>query len=182
MFENINSVDWDSLKQAHGTSGHVPASLLGLISDDPNLQMASYWKLENYILVQSDLYEAAYYVIPFLIEILKSDNHTAKKYAYELIYEIANGHAPESLKCVHDGEEVSLSNACRQAIGAEIDLYISEVKNTSSAVRANALTLLISLIDNKDKIISSLEDLLDRDPSTPFKILLRKGIDEIKNS
>lgn len=73
MFEKINEIDWKGLRQAHGDARQVPEAIKGLISEEEQVRRQSYWLLDNYVVLQSDLYEAALYVVPFLLEILSSD-------------------------------------------------------------------------------------------------------------
>lgn len=181
MFEKLNDVDWENLKQAHGNARHVPEAIKGLVSNDPEIREASYWKLDNYVVLQSDLYEAAFYIIPFLVEILKSDILFGRNYVYDLLFEIANGYASEDLLCVYGNKEVPLKDACRNAIANEIELYLFEVRNSSSKFRLDALGLLISLDEYEEKIIPELAEILKHEDSSEFEVELRKSISELKS-
>lgn len=70
MLEKINKIDWKGLRQAHGDADHIPEAIKGLLSEDEQISERSYWLLDNYVVLQSDLHEAALYVVPFLLEIL----------------------------------------------------------------------------------------------------------------
>lgn len=181
MFESINKIEWDNLKEAEGTSSGVPNALRGLISEDPEIQKASYWKLDNHVVLQSDLYEAAYYVIPFLLEIIKAGGRSGRNYVYDLLYEIANGYAPDDSLCVHNGQELPLTDACRKAVSDGIDLYFSELGDKSSAGREKALELLISLGESEKTILPRLNALLALEEESEFRKLLEEGVSKLND-
>ena len=163
MFETIKDVNWSKLDQAHGKSDHIPEAINGLVSNDKDIRDASYWKLDNYIVLQSDLYEAAFHVIPFLIEILDSDIQHGRNNIYDLLFEIANGSAPDDIKCVYHGEETELTTACHSLILNHEKVYLDEISNVFSLSRMKALELLVSLTENTEKKISFLSDILNKE-------------------
>lgn len=179
MFNEIQEVNWADLKQAHGNSEHVPEAIKGLISNNENEQEASYWKLDNHVVLQGDLYQAAFYVIPFLLEILVSKIKIGRKYVYDLLFEIANGFAAEEATCVYDGVELSLTDACKKAVLGGVDLYLEEVADISSLCRANALDLMISLEEDSDRIITRLNEIKAQEADLDFRLKLEEAISEI---
>mgnify|MGYP000571271690 CR=1 FL=1 len=179
MLDEIEKINWTELKQAHGNSGHVPDAIRGLISGDRKEQEASYWKLDNHIVLQGDLYQAAFYVIPFLLEILGSKVKSGRSYAYDLLFEIANGFAPEETICVYDGVSLPLTEACKNAVVGGVDLYLGEVSDISSVCRENALDLLISLEEQIDHIVISLNTIKDKETDSEFRCKLEEAIAEI---
>ena len=179
MLENISQVDWNRIKQASGNASHVPEAVKGLVSDDHSIREAAYWKLDNHIVLQSDLYEAAYYVIPFLLEILRSDVQQGRDYVYDLLFEIANGCAPEEVMCTYSGREIELTDACRMAVSDEFELYLLEVSNKSSSCREKALELLVSVSDGIGDIKTSLSGLLLSESDSEFSGVLRDAITEL---
>lgn len=181
MFENIDKIEWEKLRQADGFATNVPSALRGLVSDDPEVQRASYWKLDNHVVLQSDLFEAAYYVIPYLLEIVKMDQFIEKKYVYDLLYEIANGYAPDESLCVIDGQSVPLKTACRKAVSEGIDLYFSELKDNTSPNRDKALELLVSLAKTESTILPALKDVLAREKNLKIKKLLEESVNELSH-
>jgi hypothetical protein len=145
MFDRIDDVQWAALEQAHGTAEHIPLALRGLMSSDVEIRNSSYWKLDNHVVLQSDLYQAAYFIIPFLLEILRSCEEEIKTCAYNLLHEIANGYAPDEVRCMHRGGEVSLVGACRAAIMEGCDLFLEDSLNSSS-INADQAANLLSLL------------------------------------
>ena len=176
----LNAIDWANLKQAHGTSAHVPDALRGLVSDDPEIQKSAYWKLDNFIVLQSDLFESAYFVVPFLVEILTSQPQTDLRYIYDLLFEIGNGSAPESQRCYHKGVSLSLKAACRQAVADAVNVYLSEVGNLQSKYRLNALDLLVSWHEFKHGILPTLERLYRIEQGSDFGAELKRAISDLQ--
>ncbi len=177
MLEMMEQVDWKAIKQANGAATSVPSALRDLISGDAKVRESAYWTLDNHVVLQSDLYEAAYYVLPFLIEILRSGTIAGREYVYDLLTEIANGYAPESEKCLYKGEEVPLAEGCKAVVADEIDLFVQEVENTDSDFRNNALELLIVLRERK--IIPTLKQLFADERNPEFAALLETAILEL---
>jgi len=181
MFSDIEKIDWSILKQAHGDSSHVPTAIKGLISSDIKEQESSYWKLDNHVVLQGDIYQAAFYVIPFLIEILKSSIFHGRGYVYDLLFEIANGYAPEEVLCDYDGKMYPLTEACKKAIADDFDVFVAEVANQLSDYRENALDLLISLEDNKEGIVAELSVVRENEIDFEFGVKLDEAISEVQN-
>jgi len=145
MLESIRSIEWMKLKQAHGDASHVPEAVEQLISDDEEKREKAYWELDNNVVLQSDLYEAAFYIIPFLLEILRSNIAVGREHVYALLAGIANGFAPEAATILINGKRIPLSIACRNMVLDHINIYLDEVQNQASDYRDSALDLLMSL-------------------------------------
>ena len=89
MLDNLHTEGWSSLKTVVGTAAHVPDAIMGLLSDNPDDVESAYWKLENYVVVQSDLSESAAYLPKYLEEVLLKAKY--KGSAIELLFQIGNG-------------------------------------------------------------------------------------------
>ncbi|WP_137940384.1 hypothetical protein [Chitinivorax sp. B] len=180
MFNGIGDINWATLKQAHGFADHVPEAIKGLISDDEKEQESSYWRLDNYVVLQGDLYQSAFYVIPFLIEVVNSEVKSGRAYVYDLLIEISNGYAVDDVLCVFDGEEYPLGEACKRAIGSSYKSFLAEISDLSSNCRESALDLLISIEDNQDEIISELLVVRGRESDDQFRRKIDEAVTEIR--
>ena len=180
MFDEIGKINWAELKQANGYSGHVPEAIKGLISADKLDQEASYWKLDNHVVLQGDLYQAAFYVVPFLLEILASKVKNGRAYTYDLLFEIANGFALEETPCVYNGDTLPLTEACKSAVVGGVDLYLNEVSNISSTCRENSLELLVSLGERAEYILINLQKIEGEETDSYFRSKLKEAIVEIR--
>jgi hypothetical protein len=182
VFEKMNGIDWRNLQQAHGTASHVPEAIKGLVSEDERVRERSYWLLDNYVVLQSDLYEAALFVVPFLLEILSSEIEHGRDLVYDLLFEIGNGYAPPEVSCKGlNGETVSLGEACRDAVLEGLNIYLGEVKTVDSKARLKALELLASLNEIEDTIRIELEDILSKEENGAFRVELKRVVKEMVN-
>lgn len=183
MFNQIDSVNWEQLQQAHGNAATVPSAIKNLISEDAKTREVSYWQLDNHIVLQSDLYEASFYVIPFLVEILQSNTSLGRDYVYDLLFEIANGYAAQEVKCSYDGQELELREACRAAIIGFLSVFLNEVTDFNSGYREQALDLLMSLTEAKEKIVPVLSEILSNEKTeSDFVNKLNEAIAELNTS
>jgi len=180
MFNSIENIQWSDLKTANGTAKGVPDAIRGLISENEEIRNASYWKLDNHVVLQSDLYESAFYVLPFLFEILNSESKNGKRYVYDLLFEIANGYAPENEVCTLNGREMELTEACRLLIIGELNVILNEVSDIESEFRTNALELLIAFGDRKADIVPMLLKILENEDSD-FSDNLKEAISELED-
>jgi len=180
MLEGLGSVNWSNLKTAGGDASTVPDAIRGLISEDPAVQEASYWKLDNHVVLQSDLFDSAPSVVPFLLEILSSRAGYGLCRVFDLLYEIANGYAAKDIVVDFDGEEMSLVTACRKASLRGLDLYFRELSDDSSSAREKALELIVSFGEKKQVIVPRLEELLAKESDPDFGKQLQQAIAEIE--
>jgi hypothetical protein len=114
MLERLETVPWARLKCLGGFSDHVPAAVRDLVSDDPKIVEAAYWRLENHVVAQGELHEAAAYLPSILIEAL--DLATCKGAILELLFQIGNGRSAEAPE---------LQRVCHAAVVNGLDRWIA---------------------------------------------------------
>jgi len=179
MLDDLDKLNWSALKTAHGDASHIPGAIRGLIAEDKQTREMSYWKLENYVVLQSDLYEAAFYVVPFLLEILSSDIKEGRERVYDLIFEIGNGYAPKRYKIKNlDGELTSLAEACRASVIKGMEVYINEVQDKTSQAREKALDVLFSLEEKWNTVLDSLRTIYLDEQDEIFKKRVYEVLEE----
>ena len=66
MLENLNSINWKSLKHAFGSAEDVPIYILDLLSSDKKIREGAIEILGHSIYHQGTIYQATGYTIPFL--------------------------------------------------------------------------------------------------------------------
>ncbi|TQF70729.1 hypothetical protein [Pseudoalteromonas luteoviolacea] len=105
MIEHIHeNEDWASLKTNVGDAKHVPDAILALLSDDEDEVERAYWKIDNHVVLQSDLSESAKYVPKYLEEVLIKAKF--KGSTLELLFQIGYGASPNK----------DLENECYQQV------------------------------------------------------------------
>jgi hypothetical protein len=141
----MENIDWNKIRTAHGTAEHIPYSLEKLKSKIFDERKDGYWELDNYVVLQSDLYEAAYYIIEPLIEML---NETIEKdFILKLLIEISMGYAPEEIKI--NGIENNLQDACDKLLKSKItELEIIREKTIDKKYK-NKIEELVNIIKEK---------------------------------
>lgn len=70
--KDLFKIAWHEKAVASGKADNVPNALAGLLSPDETVRNRSYWQLDNEVVCQSDLYEAAHFAIPYLIHSLSA--------------------------------------------------------------------------------------------------------------
>jgi len=146
--ESISHVRWNEIKVASGKADHVPEALIGLLSPDEEMQERSYWRLDNEVVLQSDLYEAAYFVIPFLLQMLDERVPHGRERIYDLLYEIANGDAPSTSLCrTRDGRLMPLREACTEELSRGLRIFDRDTVDEDPRIKAKAKELAAVLDD-----------------------------------
>lgn len=146
----IQSVRWDEKRSLIGSAEHVPAALRGLQSDNLDTIERAYWKLDNSVVVQSELFETAYHVIPILLQILGEGVTLGRMHVYNLLFEICNGHGSDgdTLR-TFEGDLVPLRVACRREIRRGIDLFNADLQKPDQELSRNVRDLL-ECLDEED--------------------------------
>ena len=100
MLEKIHYENWKALSVLTGSAEHVPEAVIGLLAEDRKLFYSAYWKLENYVVVQGDLFSSAAVLPKYLKEVVVKSKF--KESVIDLIWQIGTG-------C---SENAELQNAC----------------------------------------------------------------------
>lgn len=193
IIKAARNVDWGSLECIeHQPCRNIPDALAGLCSDDPQLRQRAYWKFDNHVVVQSGLYNSAFYVIPFVIQLLKENikSNRHNRELYDLLFELGNGCGPGDVEFSivtepfthyipkNGGIKWSLPEACYNAVFAGWNIYYEDLMNQNSPNRKYALELISSLYRNNIIIRNTvLQQLIDREPDSEIGKL---AADEIK--
>ncbi|MFC4080142.1 hypothetical protein [Amycolatopsis samaneae] len=95
--EEIRRTDWESLPVMGDRSKRVPGSIAGLLLATSNAEAERYyWELENCVVVQGQLFEAAPAVVPVLLAALvEGVSPAAKPHVLELLFQLVAGEADE---------------------------------------------------------------------------------------
>lgn len=86
MFEKLDSIEWGKLHHCYGTAGDIPQLLRDLLSPDGDVAGLAQRQLHESLWHQGSVFEASAYIIPFLVEVLRS---SAAPYPVEFAYLLA---------------------------------------------------------------------------------------------
>lgn len=101
----IARLQWERLREACGSAEQIPYALVEMLNaPNPEAVDAAYWKLENHVVVQGQLFEVAEFVVSVLMAALLEERPRHVRISIlELLFQIVSGEAHE--------DEVSLGNA-----------------------------------------------------------------------
>lgn len=138
--DKIKRVNWKELHTASGSAEEVPLQLEQLTSCEKAQRELAYWNLDNHIVRQGDLFSAALYVTPVLIEMLREKVPLGKLEILELLTEIVlAAPIPEEELVICGGAEDpfygnmrlarrSLANMCRKVIHENLNAILPGLK------------------------------------------------------
>lgn len=141
------NINWSKIKTGVGFATHLPENLNLLVSSNEETRYNAYWKIDNYAIIQGDLYEAAYYIIDPLMMALKEAKYKAQ--ILDLLTEIALGFAPETELIVINNEQVSLMEACHSKLKKYYNQFVEIKKQT---ITSSELILFDDLLEILDEL------------------------------
>ena len=124
---------------------------------EPDVE-AAYWGVDNVVVVQGSLFQAAEYVVlPAVVALQSAPSLHSKRWILELLVQIAFGSA--------DPSEVRLGNGdvlarCRAEMAQGLSFFYALLADPDRHVRASAIDLVGSLEGNKSRLIGVFEALL----------------------
>ena len=78
MLKHIHEEKWSDLHVLTGTAEHLPEAILGLLSENKTTFDAAFWKIDNYAIVQGDLFSSAAVLPKYLSEVVLKSKYKAK--------------------------------------------------------------------------------------------------------
>ncbi|WP_437675391.1 hypothetical protein [Sorangium sp. So ce131] len=128
MIWEIERYDWSSLRAAGDASG-IPAAIRQLESANAEAEASvAYWKIDNVVVVQGAVYQAALATVPCLIEILLRCTRAARRQVLELLVQIGSGEESES-ELAHG--EVDLIQRCLRELSRGVAIYLHILESSS---------------------------------------------------
>ena len=120
---------WSAIETSYGTAIHFPQALNKLLSSNELVRSEGYWEIDNYAVVQGTLYEAAYYVIEPIVEILEKPYTVDRTLPLNLLIQIVLGYGGEDLVYFSDIDIcLTIEQACKNKLVALKDrIYSIEV-------------------------------------------------------
>ncbi len=193
ILNEIKKIDWSTIKNQCGYCTHIPMAFPNLVDLDANIRMHAYWNFDNDVVVQSNLYEGAFYVVPFVIQLLKNNINENRDHEelYDLLFEIGNGFGKGLVEFEirtqpfvyyvpkKGGILWTLTEACKEAVFSGWDIYYNDLMNTSSKNRKEALDL-IGLFNNHIIIQKTvMQKIVDMEPNSELGMVAKSYLDEV---
>lgn len=151
MLERLNEVNWDELEHAYGAASDVPDCLRKLASNDPKIREAGLYDLYGNLWHQGTVYEATAFAVPFLIELLESDDVQEKEKILVYLGDLAYGN---SYHDVHQHLVFFENERSKPEFQAEVRRELEWVRAAHEAVAARTETYH-RLLDHHDPVVRS---------------------------
>lgn len=176
----VERVPWAGLRSASGDSNFVPSAIQDLLaaSSDGDAEEA-YWRLDNDVVVQGQLFESARWVVGPLVAALGQEQRSfIREHVTNLLVEIAYG-GPHERELAAGGDP-DLAARCLDELRGGLWLYYRLLDDPVPMVRLSALDLLdaverdrgrlmaaaLSLsVDADDKVAHRARELANNGPS-----------------
>jgi len=158
----LGVVDWGRQRTgAVGAGDVVPTALGGLIAADTDEDaLRSYWELDNRVVVQGQLFEAAVALIPALLAgLLANLKEPARYWLMELMMQIADGESHSSER------DPNLGDAARSGLMEGLWVIYAQMEQDSPRVRATAVDLVARLDPQRERASAIVQAQLAEDPS-----------------
>lgn len=149
---------WCEIHTKFGLANDVPSRIAQLFRGNSTERAHAYWKLDNVIVLQGSLSQAAYYTASVILEVLSTGEERINLQVANLLFEILNGHAERDEDIILiDGIAKPLSNICYSIISSNWKLIFDRYIDATDDLAASTLAdMLISMPDQYHNIRNEL--------------------------
>jgi hypothetical protein len=187
MLEGLDDIDWSKLGHAYGPASDVPDLLRSLASADEDSRHEAVNELYGNIWHQGTVYEASSYAVPFLIELLGSQEVECKDEILLLLAHLALGtsyhkahqHLPSQTPREQGADwqktierEIGWVDRVKSAVRAGEDVYLKFLQDEEPLLRDSAAYLLASLERPAPRLADSIWRRIDREESEHIQVSL----------
>ena len=169
--------DWSRLRAA-GSAERVPQALAAL-RDASSAEEAerAYWRIDNTVVVQGALYEAALPAVVCLLEVLQRSTPVARPFVLELLVQIGSG---EPAPVEREQGNADLSARCRRELSRGVALFVHLLEHGSDGERIHGVDLLGLCAEQdpalRERVRWYLGKLLRQDPSDGLRRLIESWL------
>ena len=140
---------WSRLREASGSANEIPEALRAMLgAATADAVEVAYWKLENHVVVQGQLFEVAPYVVSVLMAALVEDSPSYVRVGIlELLLQITSGESHTSEK------DTTLGPQCRARASEVTWLLYGELNADLPGQRAAAIEVLEQIETDRDRLL-----------------------------
>jgi hypothetical protein len=153
--------DWSKLRSMLSDSSFVPTAILGMCNAPTEAEATTaYWKLDNHVVVQGQLFQASEYVAAELVVRICTGQVTSfgMGFVIDLLVEIVYGESDESEIALGND---ALGDRCRANVLSHVDcFYKLSAGHASDRVRAGALDILDFVETDRGRLINHVASLM----------------------
>jgi hypothetical protein len=160
----LDAVDWSRAKSALGQSDFVPGAFLGLVLSRSETEAEQhYWELDNGIVRQGALFEAAGQLAPAILGALELPlSHPARFWLVELLTELVLGETDPS----ETARGVDVRAIVRDLVRGRLPMIVGLLQDPDARVRKDAIYLLDALDADRRRFYQTVESLARDDPDS----------------
>ncbi|MGW7266095.1 HEAT repeat domain-containing protein [Streptomyces sp. NPDC054842] len=174
MFRGIDEVDWASMEHAYGSAEDVPALLRGLASPQPEDRERSLDGMYGAVHHQGDVYDSTLACIPFLFELIASEDVPDRGGVVELLASIG-GMDPPDLDEEYAASDDNRAMA-RAAVGSGAAVFASLAADRDPEVRRAAPTALVRFLGEPARVLGLLRERLADETDDRVRLALAEGL------
>jgi hypothetical protein len=138
--EELNQVKWQNLRTMQGNAAHIPEAFSEMtFAVSEEVGRTAYNNLDNSLVVQGQLFEAAEHLIPFLILGSLKGTEIGKWLCLDLLVEIAGGYSDSSEDEIGN---INLEFRCKEAVRRGIPVYYHFLESADMRTRDCAAIIL----------------------------------------
>jgi hypothetical protein len=171
VFElELKRINWAALRASNGRhAGTVPDALRALAGATTEKEADdAYWRLDNFIVLQGAVFEAAEYVVQPLIQVLCGHATVVRRYALDLLIEITGAAAYVDPSEVERGNS-KLVNRCRERAREGVGVVYWLLDSEDPWVRISAFELLEYIEPETERLLWVLRHIRDTDPDATVR-------------
>ncbi|KAB2350781.1 PBS lyase [Actinomadura rudentiformis] len=165
MFNELDEVDWASMKHAYGPATDVPDLLRGLLSADAAEREIALDGMYGAVHHQGDVYACTLAAIPFLLEAVADARVHDRGRILGLLASIGGAGGEEDDADDHDEDEEDGEDAewarnhrmAHEAVSLSKPLFLSLLTDPDTAVRNGAFRALTACREHADEIVPALQ-------------------------
>ena len=135
----LERIDWTALRASSGrTAASIPDALRSLAAagDDREAE-ESYWRIDNVVVVQGSVFEAAEYILgPALLLLSYASSDVVRRWVLELLIQVSTGWVDDTERALGN---TGLDQRCRARVCEGIAQVYSLLDATSWEVRDRAV-------------------------------------------
>lgn len=110
MLEGLEKINWSQLSHAFGSASEVPNWIRALLAEDKQIREKAIYELYENLLHQGSVYEASFYALPFLLELLKFSTTPNKADIAMLLADMGNNSGSDRYELLETEERPSKKN------------------------------------------------------------------------
>jgi hypothetical protein len=169
----LNEVNWESLRTIVSDASMIPSAVEALSEAlRPEEVEAAYWRLDNHVVVQGQIFDSALALIPVLLALLAGAlAEPVRASILELLFQILVG-TPDHTEI--DRGLLNLAEECRTEIKKGMWLFYSDLFSTEPSVRKVAMELVVECDEDELRRGRVLEWLGASDPDDGIRRVARK--------